>query len=93
MRLTYTLMGLCSALWVASLLATAFLCTPPHKFWLASVEGGHCGDPKMLHTGCAVSELILSTFILLLPVPILRHIRFSRTGKMSLACAYILGLT
>ncbi|KAJ5974446.1 hypothetical protein N7481_011656 [Penicillium waksmanii] len=79
MRLTCVLIGLCSTLWIASLLAKAFLCTPPHKVWLASVEG-NCGDRKMLHTGCVVSELILNIFILLLPIPILRHMQFSRKG-------------
>lgn len=91
MRLTYTLVGLCSALWIGSLLATAFFCTPPRKTWLVDMEG-HCGDRKMLHTGCAVSELILSTFIIILPVPVIRNMRFSRDGKIALAGTYLMGL-
>ncbi|KAJ5112598.1 hypothetical protein N7532_000643 [Penicillium argentinense] len=91
MWLTYIVIGLCSALWMAGLLATAFLCDPPRKIWLTRVEG-HCGDRKLLHTGCAVTQLILNTFILLLPTPIIRNMQFPRSRKLGLGGIYLLGL-
>ncbi|KAJ5081805.1 hypothetical protein NUU61_010069 [Penicillium alfredii] len=66
--LIYGTLSLCIALWIASLLATAFFCTPPRRFWLDI--SGHCGDRKIFRTGCAASELILDMFILILAVPL-----------------------
>lgn len=91
MRLSYAGMGLCSALWIASSLATAFICTPSRKVWLASLEGD-CGNRNKLHTGCAVSGLILNVFILLLPLPVIRNMQLTWPKKVWLAIIYILGL-
>ncbi|KAJ5175934.1 uncharacterized protein N7482_001811 [Penicillium canariense] len=87
----YIMMGLCSALWVASLFATAFFCTPPKKIWLPDVQG-HCGNRKLLHTGSSVSVVILNGLILLLPSPVIRDMRLSRARKIALGCIFILGL-
>ncbi|KAJ5305544.1 uncharacterized protein N7443_005204 [Penicillium atrosanguineum] len=91
MWLTYTVMGLCTALWIATFFATAFFCNPPSKVWWAGAQG-HCGDRKMLHTATAVSEVILNGFILLLPLPIVRHMRLARARKVALGLIYILGI-
>ncbi|KAJ5598638.1 hypothetical protein N7537_008722 [Penicillium hordei] len=87
----YVIMSLCSALWVAGSFATAFLCTPPKRIWLADTPG-HCGDRKMLHTGINASETILSFFIVILPIPLIWGIPLSKTRKTSLACIQVLGL-
>jgi hypothetical protein len=87
----YVIMSLCSALWVAGSFATAFLCTPPKRIWLADTPG-HCGDRKMLHTGVNASETILSFFIVILPIPLIWDIPLSKTRKTSLACIQVLGL-
>ena len=91
MWLTYTVMGLCTALWIATFFATAFFCNPPSKVWWADAQG-HCGDRKTLHTATAVSEIILNGFILLLPLPIVRHMRLARARKVALGLIYILGI-
>lgn len=89
--LTYVMMGLCTALWVASFFATAFFCTPPSKVWWADSQG-HCGDRKMLHTASSVTEVILNGFILLLPLPIVRHMKLPRARKFALGMIYFLGI-
>ena len=91
MRLSYVAIGLCSALWIASLLATAFICTLSRKVWLASLDGD-CGSRNKLHTGCAVSGLILNILILLLPLPVIRNMQLAWSRKVSLASIYVLGL-
>lgn len=87
---TYVMMGLCSALLIASLLATAFFCTPPSRIWFADLDG-HCGDRKMLHLGSAVSEIIVDTLILLIPLPAIWHMRLSWPRKVALGGIYALG--
>lgn len=87
----YILMGLSSALWIASFFATAFFCTPPKKIWLNDTEG-HCGNRKMLYTGCAASEVILNGLILLLSVPGVWHMRLPRGRKIALAAIYTQGV-
>ncbi|KAJ6125713.1 hypothetical protein N7523_003333 [Penicillium sp. IBT 18751x] len=91
MWLTYTVMSLCTALWIATFFATAFFCNPPSKVWWADAQG-HCGDRKTLHTATAVSEVILNGFILLIPLPIVRHMRLARARKVALGLIYILGI-
>lgn len=88
---TYVVMGLCSALLIASLLATAFFCTPPSKIWLTDLNG-HCGDRKLLHTGSEVSEVILDALILLVPLPAIRHIGVSTFRMIALGGIYALGI-
>ncbi|KAJ6135529.1 hypothetical protein N7512_000689 [Penicillium capsulatum] len=90
-RGAYILMGLCSALWIATFFATAFICSPPETVWLFKANG-HCGDRNMLHTGCAASEVILNGFILLLSIPAVWHMRLPRARKIALAVIYILGV-
>jgi hypothetical protein len=85
-------MGLCTALWTASSFATAFFCTPPKRIWFADVDG-HCGNRKMLHLGSSVAEVILHSFILLLPLPVIRDMILSRARKVVLGCIYALGIT
>lgn len=84
-------MGLCTALWIAGLLATAFICTPPRKIWLADLDG-HCGDREMLHTGSAVSEVILNGCLLLISFPLVRHMCLPRPRKVALVGIYALGI-
>lgn len=91
MWLTYVTMGLCSALWIATFFATVFFCTPPSKLWWANSQG-HCGDRKMLHTASSVTEVILNGFILLLPLPIVWHMRLVRARKVALGMTYLLGI-
>lgn len=89
-RGVYILMGLCSALWIASFFATVFSCTPPKRIWLSDTAG-HCVNRKMLHAGCAGTEVILDGFILLLSVPAVWRMGLSRARKMALAAIYLLG--
>jgi hypothetical protein len=89
--LTYLVMALCTALWIATFFATAFFCNPPSKVWWADSQG-HCGNRKMLHTATAVSEVVLNGFILLLPLPIVQHMRLARARKFALGTIYILGI-
>lgn len=91
MWLAYGTLGLCSALWIASLLATAFLCTPPKKTWLADTDG-HCGNRKMLRTGCAACGIIINVLILLVPLPALWHMRLARARRIALGGIYTLGI-
>lgn len=91
MWLTYVMMGLCSALWIATFFATVFFCTPPSKVWWANSQG-HCGDRKMLHTASSVTEVVLNGFILLLPLPIVWHMRLARARKVALGMTYLLGI-
>ncbi|KAJ5881586.1 uncharacterized protein N7529_000258 [Penicillium soppii] len=53
---------------------------------------GHCGGRKMLHTAINASEMILSFFILALPVPLTWRMPLSRARKFSLVGMQILGL-
>lgn len=87
----YVIMGLCSALWVAGFFATAFFCTPPKRIWLADTPG-HCGDRKMLHTGINASEIILSFFAVIIPIPLIWEMPLSKTRKTALVCIQVLGL-
>lgn len=87
----YILMGLCSALCIACLLATALVCTPPSKIWRFNLEG-HCGDRRMLHTVSAVSGTILDGLIVCIPLPMVRHMRLSRSRKVALGGIYTLGI-
>ncbi|QQK45263.1 putative integral membrane protein [Penicillium digitatum] len=89
--LAAVIMGLCVALWFASFFATAFFCTPPKKIWLAD-NPGHCGDRKMLNTGVNASEIILSFFVVILPIPLMWNLPLSRTRKTALVCIQVLGL-
>ncbi|KAJ5215449.1 uncharacterized protein N7498_001856 [Penicillium cinerascens] len=91
MWLTYVMMGICSALWIATFFVTVFFCTPPSKLWWANSQG-HCGDRKMLHTASSVTEAILNGFILLLPLPIVWHMRLARARKVALGMTYLLGI-
>ncbi|KAJ5569591.1 uncharacterized protein N7459_009021 [Penicillium hispanicum] len=91
MWLAYGMLALCSALWIASLLATAFLCTPPKKAWLADTDG-HCRGRQKLRTGCAACGIILNVFILLVPVPALWHLRLARARRIAVGGIYILGI-
>lgn len=84
-------MGLCTVLWIGSSFATAFICTPPKKIWLADVDG-HCGNRKMLQLGSSIAEVILYCLILLLPIPAIRDVIHSRARKIALGCIYILGV-
>jgi hypothetical protein len=88
---SYITMGLCTALWIASSFATAFFCTPPKKIWLADMNG-HCGNRQMLHLGSSVAEVILHSFIILLPIPVTRDMILSRARKVALGCIYALGI-
>ncbi|KAJ5519338.1 hypothetical protein N7453_001760 [Penicillium expansum] len=87
----YVIMGLCSALWVAGFFATAFFCTPPKRIWLADTPG-HCGDRKMLHIGINASEIILSFFAVIIPIPLIWEMPLSKTRKTALVCIQVLGL-
>ncbi|KAJ5173676.1 uncharacterized protein N7500_001607 [Penicillium coprophilum] len=89
--LSYAIMGLCSALWVAAFFATAFFCTPPKRIWLVDTPG-HCGDRKMLHTGVHASETILSFFIVIISIPLVWGNPLSKTRKTVLVCIQFLGL-
>ncbi|KAJ6090531.1 hypothetical protein N7486_009346 [Penicillium sp. IBT 16267x] len=89
--MTYTTIALCSALWIGSLFATAFVCTPAQKFWLTDLAG-HCGNRKMLHLGSTMSEAILEAFILCLPIPNLSHMQLSKSRKVSVGAVYLLGI-
>ncbi|KAJ5855039.1 hypothetical protein N7534_007582 [Penicillium rubens] len=89
--LSYVMMGLCSSLWIAGLLSTAFFCTPPKRIWLAHTPG-HCGDRKMLHIGVNASEAIISFFVTILPTPVIWGMPLSKTRKISLMCIQVLGL-
>ncbi|KAJ5666780.1 hypothetical protein N7462_011189 [Penicillium macrosclerotiorum] len=91
MWLIYGLLGLCSALWIASVFATAFFCSPPKKIWLPDTDG-HCGNRKLLHTSCSVTTVILNGLILLLPLPMIRHMQMSRARKIAVCGIYVLGL-
>ncbi|KAJ5727129.1 hypothetical protein N7493_004949 [Penicillium malachiteum] len=88
--LTYTMMGICSALWIGSFFATTFSCAPVKKAWLSDTTG-HCGNKKHLHLSSTVSEGIVETFILCLPLPILLHSRLSTARKGAVGGIYLLG--
>ncbi|KAJ5113832.1 hypothetical protein N7456_002366 [Penicillium angulare] len=88
---TYITMTLCACLCVGSLFATAFICTPSKKIWLSELDG-HCSNPKTLRLATTISEGILESFILCLPLPTLIHLRLSGTKKAATTLIYLLGL-
>jgi hypothetical protein len=87
----YALMGLCTALGLAGVFATAFFCTPPKKFWLSDTPG-HCNDRDKLQTSVNASEVILSFFVLVLPVYFAWRRAFSQARRAALVCILALGL-
>ncbi|KAJ5780241.1 hypothetical protein N7457_005401 [Penicillium paradoxum] len=89
--LSYGLMFLCSALCIAGLFATAFLCTPPKRAWLTNTPG-YCGDHETLNIGVNASETILSFLVLILPIPLLWRMPLSWARRTALGCVQILGL-
>lgn len=89
--LAYIIMGLCLALWIAGFTVTAFFCRPPKRLWLDNAPG-HCGGRKMLHTAINASEIILSFFVLALPIPLTWRMPLSRARKFSLVGIQTLGI-
>jgi hypothetical protein len=87
----YALMGLCTALGLAGVFATAFFCAPPKKFWLSDTPG-HCGDRDKLQTSVNASEVILSFFVLVLPIYFAWRRAFSQARRAALVCIIALGL-
>jgi hypothetical protein len=87
----YALMGLCTALGVAGLFATAFFCVPAKRFWLSDTSG-HCGDRNKLQTSINASEAILSFFVLVLPIYFAWKRAFSTARRTALVCILALGL-
>ena len=87
----YALMGLCTALGLAGVFATAFFCTPPKKLWLSDTPG-HCGDRDKLQTSVNASEVILSSFVLVLPIYFAWRRAFSQARRAAFVCIIALGL-
>ncbi|KAJ6100107.1 hypothetical protein N7467_001642 [Penicillium canescens] len=87
----YALMGLCTALGLAGVFATAFFCTPPKKLWLSDTPG-HCGDRDKLQNSVNASEVILSFFVLVLPIYFAWRRAFSQARRAAFVCIIALGL-
>ncbi|KAM7214525.1 hypothetical protein V8F06_010086 [Rhypophila decipiens] len=82
--------GMNVAWWIGCIFGTIFHCNPVEKNWNAAVEG-ECLPNSGMFIGSAVPSVFIDLVILLLPLPLLWHIKVSAAKKIGIIMIFILG--
>ncbi|KAK4215148.1 hypothetical protein QBC37DRAFT_282345 [Rhypophila decipiens] len=82
--------GMNVAWWIGCICGTIFHCNPVEKNWDAAVEG-ECLPNSGMFIGSAVPSVFIDLVILLLPLPLLWHIKVSAAKKIGIIMIFILG--
>ena len=84
---------------VSSFLTTVFQCWPINTLWAleaapfseSSKSAGHCIDLVVFITGLSVSNTVLNTALLVLPMPMVWNLHMSPKQKIALTFIFALG--
>lgn len=86
------LVGLVSAFWLASFIASLAFCQPVNFDWNKNIRGGHCGDFIANLTAGPIVTMILDVFVVALPSPLLCKYQMSLQRKVGISVISGLGL-
>ncbi|KAJ9283323.1 hypothetical protein DTO021C3_9097 [Paecilomyces variotii] len=87
----YTVAALVAACWVSTIIRMCLLCTPLAYIWDKSIQGGHCINIRASWISVSIMDLVLNAIILIIPIPMLRHLRLPGTKKMALGSVFLFG--
>lgn len=93
-RMTYGMMGICTAYLVATVIATIFQCTPVSYMWTSwsGETEGHCIDVFVLTWIATSLNILLDVLIILLPIPHLLKLTLNRKKKIQIVSMFCVGL-
>ena len=80
-------------LYITTILATLFQCTPFHYGWdrFYGKGRGHCVNLKAQSISTAVLSTLSDVSLLILPIPILWGLQMPWKRKLGLSCIFLLG--
>jgi hypothetical protein len=78
-------------IFLATLFALAFQCTPISKFWLPT-EAGFCINHHELYFTLTTFDVLNNVAVLLLPIPLLWSLKLSIKEKLWIGFLIVLGL-
>ena len=87
----HAVIGLVSAYYTASILATIFQCTPVQKVWIKTLPGTCTNTTAFFYTNAAFN-IVTDIAIILLPVPIVVSLHLPLRQKIVLSFVFAVGL-
>ena len=76
-------------------LATALIytlsCHPFEYFWNKTIPGGSCLNSLYINTAWCAADLATGLWVLILPIPVLKHLHASSRKKIAVAALFIVG--
>ena len=84
-------LGLVTAWIILAFFSSLFQCTPIRKVWIPATPG-HCINLNHWFVGSATASVLIDSYIMLLPLPVLWKLHVGRSRKIVLTgfffCAY-----
>ena len=85
----YLCAGLVVAQWVACQLVAIFVCTPINKWWNPIKPGGRCVESNGFYRGISYPTLVLDVFLIVLPIPSVWRLRFTKLRRTALTALFL----
>ncbi|KAJ5100511.1 hypothetical protein N7456_006563 [Penicillium angulare] len=91
--ITYTLMAITVATFLAIGLTATFSCTPVSYQWEQSIPGakGKCIDVTVFYDWMSFPNIVTDAIMLVLPLPMIFRLHLSQRQKIGLACIFATG--
>ena len=87
---TYILIGIVIANWIAFILASIFQCSPFEYQWNKKISG-HCFDVQTFYELLNVPNILTDAVMLVLPMPMVWHLSIPRAHKLGLTLVFLAG--
>jgi hypothetical protein len=90
-NITYFLIVIMVATWIAETFSAIFQCWPVEYIWDKSIEGGHCVNQNALFQFWSVPNIATDMAMLVLPMPTIWNLQMSKIQKLGLTFTFLLG--
>ena len=75
----------------SAVLADCLICRPITYRWGPTTVHGSCGNQKLLDMIIAIANLLQDVVVVVMPLPIVWHLRIPKDDKLGLSCMFGLG--
>ncbi len=90
-RICYSTMALTGCYFITVFLEAFLMCRPITYNWDKNVPGGHCGNENLAYLIAGITNLLLDTLVVALPMPMLWGLQIPLSKKFGLAAMFGLG--
>ena len=77
--------------WLVGTIATMVSCIPVERLWVGPSAGGYCFNFNIYWMAMGAVELIIDSYILVLPIRMILNLQLSRKNKILLCGIFLLG--